>query len=302
MMGVADRVGRSAIVARLGEKLADIRKADSVPYLTLLLAVVFGFQSWLFQLSAQLALLVALLAPSTARKPMLWGFLSLAATITLVQERDLADNHKYLLCYWLWVMCIAHIPSDRKLTDRIIRFNARFFLIFIFLGAAVQKYLSVTYMTGGMFELELLLDDRFRAFAHLVGIDHSIADESLRRLLLLQNPYVQVLDNKLVLPSDDHVHSVAMLTTLYDFYVQVAIGVLLLFRRDVTDTIAHVLILFFIFTTYIPAPVFGFGLILAILGFALAKERSQYMGAAYLLAIVAVLVYQVPWRAWVLTT
>jgi hypothetical protein len=302
MTGVADMVGRNALVARLGQRLADICKTDSVPYLTLLLAVIFGFQSWLFQLSVQLVLLVVLLAPSTARKPMLWGLLSLAATITLVQERDLADNHKYLLCYWLWVMCIAHIPSDRELTDRIIRFNARFFLIFIFLGAAVQKYLSVTYMTGGMFELELLLDDRFRAFAHLVGIDHSIADESLRRLLLLQNPYVQVLDNKLMLPSDDHVHSVAMLTTLYDFYVQVAIGVLLLFRRDVTDTIAHVLLLFFIFTTYIPAPVFGFGLILAILGFALAKERSQYMGAAYLLAIVAVLVYQVPWRAWVLTT
>ena len=77
----------------------------------------------------------------------------------------MADNHKYLLCHWLWVMCVAHIPGDRELTDRIIRFNARFFLIFIFLGAAVQKYLSVTYISGGMFELELLLDGRFRAFA-----------------------------------------------------------------------------------------------------------------------------------------
>jgi hypothetical protein len=41
---------------------------------------------------------------------------------------------------------------------------------------------------------------------------------------------------------------------------------------------------------------------LAILGFALAKERSQYLSAAYLLAMVAVLFYQVPWRDWVLGT
>ena len=74
----------------------------------------------------------------------------------------------------------------------------------------------------------------------------------------------------------------AKVVTLYDFYVQVAIGVLLLFCREITDTIADLLLLFFIFTTYIPAPVWGFGVTLSVLGFALAKERSQFMSAAYL--------------------
>jgi len=41
---------------------------------------------------------------------------------------------------------------------------------------------------------------------------------------------------------------------------------------------------------------------LAVLGFTLAKERSQFMSAVYLLAMVAVLVYQVPWGDWVLGT
>ncbi len=302
MASVADPVGPSLLVTRLGEALRDIRKGDSVTYLTLFLAVVFGFQSWLFQLSVQLALLVVLLAPSLAQRPALWFLLSMAASITLVHERDLADNHKYLLCYWLWVMCIAHIPSDRELRDRIIRFNARFFLIFIFLGAVLQKFLSSTYLTGGMFELELLLDDRFRAFGHLVGIDPSLGEENLRRFNLLQHPYVQVLDDKIKLLSNDHVHYVAKLVTLYDFYVQVAIGVLLLFCREVTDMVADFLLLFFIFTTYIPAPVWGFGVTLSVLGFALAKERSQFMSAVYLLAMVAVLIYQVPWGDWVLGT
>jgi hypothetical protein len=302
MTSVTEVLAPSNLSSRLGHKLAQIRAADSVPYLTLFLAAVFGFPSWLFQLAVDLALLVALLAPSTVLRPYFWGLLALAATITLVGERDLADNHKYLLCYWLWVMCIAHIPSDRELRDRIIRFNARFFLIFIFAGAGLQKFLSQTYMSGGMFELELLLDDRFRAFAHLVGIDHTLGEESLRRLLLLQNSYVQVIDNHIKLSTDDHVHYVAKLVTLYDFYVQVTIGALLLVCRRSTDIAAHLLLLFFIFTTYIPAPVFGFGVTLSVLGFALAKERFQLISAAYLLSLVAVLIYQMPWRDWVLGT
>jgi hypothetical protein len=98
------------------------------------------------------------------------------------------------------------------------------------------------------------------------------------------------------------VRLVANLITLYDFYVQIAIGALFLFRRVSTDLVAHLLLLFFIFTTYIPAPVLGFGVTLSIFGFALVKERSQFLSAAYLLSMIAVLVYQVPWREWVLGT
>jgi hypothetical protein len=249
-----------------------------------------------------LALFAVILVPATAKKPALWGVLAIMGAITLVQERDLADNHKYLLCYWLWVMCIAHIPDSRELRDRIIGVNARFFLVFIFLGAALQKFVSSSYMSGAMFELELLLDGRFTAFAHLVGIDPVLGDDSLKRVILLGNPYVQVVNDSIKLLSTDHVRFVAQLITLYDFYVQVAIGALFLFRRAVPDLIAHVLLLFFIFTTYLPAPVFGFGFTLSILGFALVKERSQYLSAAYLLSMIAVLIYQVPWREWVLAT
>lgn len=302
MTSVTETVGPTTLAERIGLVLEDIRKADSVAYLTLFLAVVFGFPTWYYQFSAQLAVLIVLLVPSTAKRPALWGLLAIVASIGVVLERDLADNHKYLLCYWLWVMCVAHIPEGRELRDRIIRFNARFFLVFIFLGAVLQKFLSSSYMSGAMFELELLLDPRFHAFGHLVGIDASVAAESLRRALLLRLSTLQVLNDKVLLMSDDRVHFVANLITLYDFYVQLAIGALLLFRRTITDVIAHLLILFFIFTTYLPAPVFGFGFTLAVLGFALVKERSQALSAAYLVSMAAVLFYQVPWRDWVLGT
>jgi hypothetical protein len=300
MTGAQKIAGPDTFWTRVTQQLAEILAADSVPYLTLFLAFVFGFDAWQFQLTIQLAVLCTLLVPRIARTPALWGVVAIVATATLLKERDLADNHKFLLCYWLWVMCIAHIPNDAEFRDRILRFNARFFLIFIFLAAAAQKLSSITYMSGSMFGMHLLVDGRFQAFAHLVGIEPGLGDESLRRLLLLQNPYVQVVDNHVKLSSNDQVHYVARLVTLYDFYVQVAIGVLLLFCRRITDIAAHVLILFFIVTTYLPAPVFGFGMTLSILGFTIAKDRFRLISAAYLFTIVAVLIYQIPWRNWIL--
>jgi hypothetical protein len=300
MTSVSETTRPETLAARLAQVLSAVQSPDTVPSLTLFLAVVFGFPTWLFQLAIQLALLCVLLFPKAVRSPVLWGLVAGVATYTLLQEQDFADNHKFLLCYWLGVMFVAHIPNDAEFSDRIIRFSARFFLIFIFLGAVTQKLLSPTYLSGTMFGMKLLVDSRFQAFAHLVGIDQALGDESLRRLLLLQNPYVQVIDNHVKLTSSDYVHFVAQLVTAYDFYVQVAIGILLLFGRRITDIAAHVLLLFFIVTTYIPAPVFGFGLTLAILGFALAKDRFRFVSGAYLLSVVAVLVYQVPWRDWVL--
>jgi hypothetical protein len=290
------------VSARLAELLARLQLDDTLRYLTLFLAVAFPFTWWPFHLASQVALLTVLLFPSASRSPVLWGALALTATATVVQEWDLADNHKYLLCYWLWVMCIAQLTDDRAFQDRIIRFNARFFLIFIFLGAAVQKFFSQTYMSGAMFEMELLLDQRFHAFAHLMGIDTGLTEENLRRSMLLENPYVQVGDNYIKLVADEHVHYIAKLVTLYDLYVQVAIGALFLFCRGTTDIAAHLLLLFFIFTTYIPAPVFGFGIILSVFGFALAREHFPRIAGVYFISTLAVLVYQIPWRDWVLGT
>ena len=59
---------------------------------------------------------------------------------------------------------------------------------------------------------------------------------------------------------------------------------------------AHIFLLFFIFTTYLPAPVFGFGWILGIMGFALAKDRFPKIATAYVVCFFAILLYQLPWR------
>jgi hypothetical protein len=284
------------VVGRLG----DFPLFDVVAALTLFLVVIFGFEDSPFKIVSQLALLGVLLHWSLLRSPALWAALAIVGSLALIQRWYAADNHKYLLAYWLWVVTIASCLRPEGGANKVLLFNARFFLVFIFLGAALQKWLSPRYMSAEMFEMLLLLDGRFRAFAHLLGIDKSLADAALLKYTTLQSPLSEVVNNELLLPATDRSRFVALVVTWYDILVQVFIGVCLVFNRRITDLLAHTALLFFIFTTYLPAPVFGFGWTLAIMGVTLTKDRFPRWALAYLAACVAVVLYQMPWREWVL--
>ncbi|MEY2532069.1 MAG: hypothetical protein QOI96_2154 [Verrucomicrobiota bacterium] len=271
-----------------------------VSLLTLFLAVIFGFEDWLFETTARICLLLFLLRPNAIRNPVFWLALSLSGTVVIIMDWQAADNHKYLLLYWLWVLFFCHLFTEPEQKRRTIVFNARFFLCFIFLAAVAQKLSSPTYRSGEMFEYFLYVDSRFTAFGKLIGIDPSVPDAVQKSVAFFRSPFSQVINNELVLPGCDRARVAALAFTWWDVSLQLLIGSLLLVRRPVTDKFAHILLLFFILTTYLPAPVFGFGWILGIMGFALAKEKFPRIAAVYMICFVVILLYQVPWREWVL--
>lgn len=284
----------------LVEFVKQLDLVQAVRVLTLFLAVVFAFPHWLFHMVVWICLLLFLLEGKLIRSPLFWLALALSATVVIVEDWHAADNHKYLLLYWLWVLFVAHLFQDPEQMRRTLRVNARFFLCFIFLVAAAQKLSSRTYMSGEMFEFLLYMDSRFTAFGKLAGIDPSVPDAVQKSLAFYRSPFSQVTNNELLLPGTDRAHAVALLSTWWDLLIQLAMGMLFLLRRRTTDMIAHACLLLFIFTTYFLAPVYGFGWILGILGFTLAKENLPKIAAVYLVAFVAILLYQMPWREWVL--
>lgn len=270
--------------------------------LTIFLVIIFGFEHWLSKVIVNILFVFALIVPAAIRNAKFWLILAVSSTISLVIDWHVADNHKYLLVYWVWVVWIAHLQNDRDDAEDLLKVQSRFFLVFIFLVAAVQKTLSPTYMSGAMFELKLLFDERFRAFAYLAGIDLNAIEETRKVTSLLRSPLSQVEGNALELGANDWIQTVAKFITWYDLLVQALIGLLFIPRRMYTDLAAHSLLLFFIFTTYLPAPVFGFGWTLCILGVILAFHRSQWLVWSYFTALIAILLYQAPWREWVLST
>ena len=289
-----------------GQELLEFVKrtelVELVSVLSLFLVVIFGFLHWLFEVATYLCLLLFLLRPKTIRNPLFWLALALSATVVIVHDWHEADNHKYLLLYWLWILFFCHFLAKPKQQRRVLLFNARFFLCFIFLAAAAQKLSSPTYRSGEMFEYYLYVDSRFTAFGKLIGIDPSVPDAAQKRIALFRSSFLKLADNELEVPGTDRARVAGLVLTWWDASLQLLIGLLLLFRRRATDQFAHILLLLFIFSTYLPAPISGFGWILAIMGLTLAKENFPRIAAVYMVSFVAIILYQLPWRDWVLAT
>lgn len=302
--GASSASGRSfAGSGKFGALVEFARNLDllqTVSLLTLVLTIIFGFDHWLFRIVSGICFLIFVLHPRSLRRPQFWLALALAGTITTILTWERVDNHKYLLDYWFWVLFVVHLFAEAEQQKRIILFNARFFLCLIFLAASAQKLSSPSYRSGEMFEYYLYVDARFKAFGELIGIDPSAPDAVKRRIMFLRSPFAEVEGNDIHITGSDRARVAALAMTWWDVSFQLLIGALLLFRRRRADEIAHILLLFFILTTYLPAPVFGFGWILAIMGFTLAKDAFPKIATAYVVCFFAILLYQLPWRDWVL--
>lgn len=267
---------------------------------TLFLLVYWGFEQGLAKIAVQMALLAVVLRPALLENRVLWLALSVVNTVALVDVWVSADNHKYLTVYWIYVVTLAVSVSDRKLGETILAWHGRFFLVFVFCAAAVQKTISPTYMSGEMFEMRLLIDERFKAFGHLLGLDKAVAETAYELSARLRNPMTEFEGGAVALPSSDRIRTLGLVITWYDLLIQYAIGLIFIPGRGVTDRIGHYLLLFFIFTTYLPAPVYGFGWLLAIYGLCLSWKKYPAFNIAYTVSFVVILIYQLPWRAWVL--
>jgi hypothetical protein len=266
------------------------------------LTIIFGFDHWLFQIVSRICFLTFILRPSSLRRPLFWFAIALAGTVTIVLTWEQVDNHKYLLVYWTWVLFVAQLFAQPEQQKRALLFNARFFLCLIFLAASAQKLASPSYRSGEMFEHYIYVDPRFAAFGKLIGVHPDVGDDVTRRIMFLRSPFADVEGNDIHIEGSDRARTAAIAMTWWDLGLQLSIGALLLVGRPRTDQLAHILLLFFIFTTYIPAPVFGFGWTLAVMGFALAKDKFPRIAAVYILSFFAILAYQLPWRDWVLSS
>ena len=278
----------------------NLRLSDFAAAASLCLVIFFGFDDFYFQIVARLCLIAALINPAWLRRWEFWAILSAASTTALLDNWSQADNHKYLFTYWVWVCALAFWAGPSESSDAVFKWHARFFVIFVFLAAAAQKAFSPTYMSGEMFELKVLLDDRFKAFAYLMGVDKTLLENVRLEFFSMKTPLTVYDDNTRAISSSDWIRTLSLWITWYDLIVQVLIGALFVPARATWDRLGHLVLLFFIFTTYLPAPVFGFGWTLCIFGSILAKDTFPLIWRSYLMAFIAILLYETPWRQWVL--
>ena len=89
-----------------------------------------------------------------------------------------------------------------------------------------------------------------------------------------------------------------MLTTWWVVLIGAAIAVALLFYRQALDYVAHLLLLVFIATTYLVAPVTGFAVTLIILGYACCPRDWFGIRLTYIACLFLVELYRDGDRDW----
>jgi len=269
---------------------------EFVSLLTLILLSFYSYSHNHYQYLIQI-----FFVGSIIYRPMLsygFGWLGLAAIFTYVVANQWhpVANHKILTTYWLWVLAFMHLASNEQLKHKILVTNARFLVIFTMLGACIQKLLSPSYIDGSFFEMTLLTETYFKFILETFGITPELSHLAKSTIRAIQTPSIKLTVDAVKLPVTPLYSGLAMAVTVWNLGIQFVLEALCLFKAKRVQICFHLLMLFFIHTTYIVAPFIGFGWLICILCYAFSAHIFPKISLAYLLSIVVLGVYESPWR------
>ena len=243
-------------------------------------------------------LVCGLIRRELTRLPVFWFCVSGLVLADVVAGWFFVDNHKYVEFYWCFTMFVVTLlPPNLKANA--LKMNGRLMLGMIMLFAVLWKAISYSYMSGQFFEYVLLTDVRFEHMAHWFGgIDYASLSTNRHTLDAIKASHLTgASESSALLISNDGVRAVAWGMTWWTILIEGAIGVLFLLPQRIPriNPIRDYTLLLFAATTYMFAPVVGFGWLLMMMGIAQAdtKRRLQFFCVAFIL----IQVYEMPYSA-----
>jgi hypothetical protein len=250
--------------------------------------------SWLVRPAILAVAVLVLIFPRLLRSSLMWGALAGLTAIRIAEDWPLADNHIYLLGYWLLAVALSLRASDALAT---LAFTSRWLVGLAFAFAVLWKaVLSPDFVDGRFFRVTLLTDPRFGAMAQLIGgLSREELDANRQALALLPEG-AELLDAPVV-HEPVRLRMLAKASTFGILALEAAVALLMLTAAARTSVRwRHAVLLLFCGITYAFAPVAGFGWLLLVMGLAQVEPRQIWFGRAYIAAFVVVIFYdELPW-------
>ncbi len=272
---------------------------DLCAVLTLLLLLLYAPEGWYGEIPLSLVAIAGFVFSALRKSALFWGIATLVAALAVGWKWYMAENHKFLLVYWCLAIFVSLLTSSPEHT---LKTSARWLVALVFAFAVVQKTRSVDYLSGAFFYAELLIDGRFEALARVLGgITTEMKDANLASIEALKNFCGDMRSAPLqtaAATSGLATTGLANFVTWWNYLIQLAIAVLFfpVFPWR-TSGAKNYFLLLFLFTTYLFAPVIGFGWVLAVMGVAQTDPDEKRMRAMYVLAIFFLQAYSVPWQS-----
>lgn len=252
---------------------------------TLVVVLLATTGAWYVAAPVSLLAGAALVLPELRDRPPLWWAVLGCLVAGVHQVWTNADNHQYLIIYWVLAVALAAGSVD---PERARALAARWLLAAVFVLATLWKLSNVAFVNGSFFEFTLLTDSRFVPLATVIGgvrVDDLTVNRTVFDAMEGAAPGASVA----LLGRTARVGLVADVLTWWTLAIEGAVALAFLSRgaswfgrhRD------HLLITFTA-TTYLAAPVLGFGWLLLVLGLAQCRSTAGHVRVAYVVAFVVV--------------
>jgi len=280
----------SITLARTVKWLRRLDTIDVALRLTLLDLLLRPIGSWPIRPMTLMLAGAGLLFPWLLRRPSLWGGLALLTLVRFVADWPLADNHAYLLCYWCVAVALSLFADD---THACLSFNGRLLIGLVFGFAILWKLaLSADFLDGTFFRVHLMLDPRLEDWTALVTGWSAEGIDTYRAALRghFDAPLAAIPPGT-ALPI--RFERVADAATWWTASIEAAVCASFCWWRPGRIAGArHALLLVFCATTYIVAPVDGFGYLLVAMGFAQCEPDRGFTRGCYLAVFALILLYR----------
>ncbi len=274
-------------------------KSDLLCYITLLLLLFYIDDVWYLEQPIRVLCFLGLFFKKARLNIEFWvAIVSIFAASNLIHWY-LIDNHMYLMLYWVLTLLISRIifaiSQSQESSLDILAFNGRWLLVCCMSLAVFWKLFQADYTDGSFFEFTLITDERFKNFASKIGhVDIS---------KLSYNGYVEqnifmLKELKHVLSSSLQIEKLAKALTWWTIGIEATIAILFLIpdhpsKRRFT-MLKHWSLIFFILSTYLIAPVFGFAWLLILMGLACLPQGYGHMRLAYVITLLMTQLYRMP--------
>jgi len=288
--GVTDAVGETPAQPALP---IDNPHFDTALRLTAIALLLRPMGPWFVRPVILAAAVVTLIYPRAMRQWQVWAALSVMTAIRIADDWPLADNHIYLLGYWLLAVAVALRSRDAAATLAV---ASRSLIGLAFVFAVLWKVvLSPDFIDGRFFRVTLVTDPRFAAATRIIG---GLSDEQLKaaREAMALLPQGAELLNPPAPVEPERLRLFALASTWGVLLLESLVALLMLSRTRLAGSLRHLALLFFCAVTYAFAPVAGFGWLLLVMGLGQLEARQVWLARLYQLTFLVVLFYDaVPW-------
>ena len=279
--------------------LAWDRRIDVVGGLTLAILLLTTQKVWGLQIVLVPLVVAAVVDRRLMRAPGYWLAVLAVYAVGVAPSVLELDNHEFLLAYWLLALGLARAGADPAAG---LATSARLLVGAAFAFAVLWKAVTPEYLSGDAFHGFLRLDPRF------LGLDAALSD-----LTLADGDRTRAVASALRVVGDEgvwvavrdgpEVGGLAAMMTGWTLAIEAAVAAC--FLAPPTSRVGRArdaALLVFLFTTYVLAPVLGFGWLLVAMGMAQSPlERRPWRAAAYAAAFVLVLARATAPVSWLLS-